>query len=435
MFLKIIVSIIFVLQLAVPAWAANGAFLIGYGAKAIGVGGAAVAFPQDRLIGAVNPAGMAYVSDGYDAGARLMSFIRNASLDCRGIGGCDSVVKDRSGHDVFLVPNFGWNKHVSDAVAVGVSVYANGGINTSYGRGFFDEAGARIMGGRPGDAGFPGSAKLGIDFSQLLIAPAIAWRIHPSHTIGLSPVIALQRFSVRGLGSFAGISTDPSSVSERGTDYEPGIGARIGWIGDVLPGVRLGAQYTTRIWVAKTTKYNGFLAGDGDLDGPPHWSIGLAWEATPSITLAFDFQRILWDSVDAVSNPGPTSAELLGTITAERLLGADDGIGFGWIDQSVFKLGLRYRASDRFTLRAGWNHNSSQIPNRETLVNIMAPATMNDNATVGGSWKFSGGGELSLTYKHAFKKTNHDRNTAFFGAPARISIYMHMLDVSWAKDF
>ena len=206
-------------------------------------------------------------------------------------------------------------------------------------------------------------------------------------------------------------------------------------MGDVIPGVRLGAQYTSRIWVARTTKYNGFLAGNGDLDGPPHWSVGVAWEATPDLTFVFDFQRILWDSVDAISNPGPTTAELLGVIAPERMLGGEHGIGFGWGDQSIFKLGVRYRPIERLTLRLGWNHASSQIPNRETLVNILAPATMNDNATVGASWKIASGGEVSMTYKHAFKKTNRDRSTAFFGAAASASIYMHMLDISWSKDF
>jgi long-chain fatty acid transport protein len=149
----------------------------------------------------------------------------------------------------------------------------------------------------------------------------------------------------------------------------------------------------------------------------------------------FDYQRILWDSIDAISNPGPTAAELAGVITPERLFGADDGLGFGWIDQSVFKFGIRYRHNDQLTLRAGWNHGSSQIPNREALFNIIAPATINDNATLGGGWKFGDIGELSFTYMYAFKKTNHDRSSEFFGTAVRHSIYEHSIDMSWSKDF
>ena len=56
-----------------------------------------------------------------------------------------------------------------------------------------------------------------------------------------------------------------------------------------------------------------------------------------------DYQRILFGSVDVLSNPGPSAAELSGMITRDRLLGASNGIGFGWNDQSVFKLGANYR--------------------------------------------------------------------------------------------
>ena len=418
-----------------PALATNGYFMIGYGAKAIGVGGAGVAFPQDRLAGAVNPAGMVLVPGGYDAGLRVITAIREARIDCRGIGACDAVVEDRSARDLFLVPNFGWNRHVSDGIAIGVTVYGNGGINTTYGRALFDEAGARILGGRPGTPGFPGNGKLGVDFSQVFIAPSLAWRIHPAHTIGISPIMAVQRFSIRGLESFERLSKDPSSVSNRATDYKLGGGVRVGWIAELHTSFRIGAQYTSRIWIGRSTKYNGLLAGNGELDAPPQWSVGLSWDATPQLTIVFDFQRILWGSVDAISTPGPTAAELAGTITPARLLGATGGIGFGWIDQSIFKLGARYRCNDRLTLRAGWNHGSSQIPNRETLFNTISPATTNDNAALGGSWGFVGGSELSLTYMHAFKKTNRDRSTALFGAAARNSIYENMIDVSWSKDF
>ncbi|MGE4615569.1 MAG: hypothetical protein AAEJ43_00945 [Gammaproteobacteria bacterium] len=91
------------------ALATNGYFMIGYGAKAIGVGGAGVAFPQDRFAGAVNPAGMALVPGGYYAGLWVITAIREASIDCRGIGACDAVVEDRSArtfhddHDTHIV--------------------------------------------------------------------------------------------------------------------------------------------------------------------------------------------------------------------------------------------------------------------------------------------------------------------------------------------
>ncbi|MFT4562397.1 MAG: long-chain fatty acid transport protein [Gammaproteobacteria bacterium] len=430
-------KIIFVIALFAPSltFATNGYFMIGYGAKSIGLGGAGVALPQDRLVGAINPAGMAYVEDGFDAGIRVLAAVRNASIDCRGVFACDQVVKDRSARDLFLIPNFGWKRSLSEKFVVGVTVYGNGGINTTYGRAFYDESAARILGGNAATPGFPRTGKFGVDFTQLYIAPSVSWKFHPAHTLGISPILAMQRFSIRGLESFERLSADPSSTSSRGTDYEVGGGVRIGWVGDLTSNVRLGAQFTSRIWTGRLTKYNGLLANGGEMEAPPHWTIGGAWDATEKLTLVFDYQRILFGSIDALSNPGPTAAELGGAITAARRLGGSHGIGFGWNDQSVFKFGARYEINEQLTLRTGWNHGSSQIPNREALLNIIAPATINDNATVGGSWEFSGIGELSFAYMYAFKKTNHDRSSEFFGTAVRHSIYEHSLDFSWSKNF
>ncbi|NNF95719.1 MAG: long-chain fatty acid transporter, partial [Halobacteria archaeon] len=43
------------------AYATNGMFLIGYGTKARGTGGVAIAMPQDAIAGAVNPATISFV--------------------------------------------------------------------------------------------------------------------------------------------------------------------------------------------------------------------------------------------------------------------------------------------------------------------------------------------------------------------------------------
>ena len=53
------------------ASAINGYFAIAYGAKMTGMAGAAIAFPEDTLTGAVNPAGMSQV-EGLDIGARFL---------------------------------------------------------------------------------------------------------------------------------------------------------------------------------------------------------------------------------------------------------------------------------------------------------------------------------------------------------------------------
>jgi long-chain fatty acid transport protein len=431
---RILAAAALTLVLSPTVSATDGYFMIGYGAKSVALGGATVSFPQDRVASANNPAGMALVPAGWDGGLRFLSGIREAELDCRGIGGCDTIVQDRSDRDLFIVPNAGWNKHLTDRLTIGLSTYGNGGINTSYGRALYDETVARIAGQQPGSPGFPSRGKLGADFSQLYIAPTVAWKINLANTVGIAPLFNVQRFSVRGLQSFARLSREPSSVSNRNTEYDLGIGVRIGWIGELRPDLRLGAQYTSRNWVTGSDEYEGLLAG-GNFDAPSNFSVGMSWDVTPALTLAFDYQRILWEDIDALANRGPSMAELTGNIAPERLFGAANGIGFGWIDQSVYKLGVRYRVAERLTLRGGWNHATSQIPDHESLINVLAPATIKDNVAIGASWRFAGGSELSVTYQHALKKINRDPSSELFGTPVTIWIYENFLDFSWSHDF
>ena len=90
--------------------ATNGMFLIGYGTKSRGVGGVAIAMPQDSIAGAVNPATISYVGSRVDAGADL--FLPRAESE---LG--DEKVKSRA--DTFLMPAMGGVYQFNRKVAFG----------------------------------------------------------------------------------------------------------------------------------------------------------------------------------------------------------------------------------------------------------------------------------------------------------------------------
>ena len=415
--------------------ATNGYFSIGYGAKSMSMTGAGVAHPQDTLSAAQNPAGMSYVEPGFDAGARILGTSREAELDCTGIGFCDTSVSDRSNQEVFLVPNLGYRRKSSGKFAFGISTYGNGGINTNYHRNLYTEAGARIAGATPGTPGFPPMETLGANFSQLIFAPALSYKIHDKHVIGVAPLLGLQQFRIRGLRSFSALSTDPTSLSNRGTSWTYGVGVRIGWIGEISRSLKLGASWSSKIYMARFEKYNGLLANNGDFDAPEHFTFGLAWEAKENLTLVVDVQRILFENVRTLGNLGPTAMELAGMIDADRLLGAENGIGFGWRNQTVLKIAADYRVNDKWTLRAGYNHGTSQIPDSQMLFNLISPATINDNIAAGVSYRPDRATEFSLAIMCAFKKTGTADNTAFFGTRAQGWIYQGSIDLSYARKF
>ncbi|ROH84457.1 long-chain fatty acid transporter [Pseudomethylobacillus aquaticus] len=369
------------------AHATNGYFAHGYGIKALGIGGVGIALPQDALAAATNPAGMALVGDRIDLGLTWFNPDRDVTL--RNTAGGSGALDGRyDGNDTehFFIPEFGYNRVVSDQVTLGVSVYGNGGMNTDYKNGipYFNGTGSRT----------------GIDYAQLIVAPTATWRLNERNVIGLSLNLAYQRFEARGLQNFDNpfFSASPGKVTDNGHDNSYGAGLRLGWIGQVNDAVTLGATYQTKTYMSKFDKYRGLFAEGGDIDIPANYGVGIAIKTTPRLTIAADVQRILYSDVDAIGNLS------LSNLFAGNAVGSANGPGFGWQDVTVFKLGAQYAYSDSLTLRAGYDHSSQPIRRSETLFNILAPGVVQDHVTLGATWTLQNKAELSFFFAHAFSE-------------------------------
>lgn len=175
------------------ASATDGYFSHGYGMKAKGRGGASTAMTTDTFGGANNPATMVWVGDRIDAGVDWFRPNRSASR-VGSTGGFGFVDGQANGNETenFLVPEFGYNKLLNPNLSLGVTIYGNGGMNTDYPAGQTD-TGACTVGVPSGVRGsnlLCGSGNLGVDLSQLIIAPTLAYKFAPAHSLGISPLIA-----------------------------------------------------------------------------------------------------------------------------------------------------------------------------------------------------------------------------------------------------
>ena len=63
----------------------------------------------------------------------------------------------------------------------------------------------------------------GIDFSQLFIAPTIAYKVTPQHSLGASVIFAYQRFAAKGLQGFAGFSSRSVMTTSNSTSVKARI--------------------------------------------------------------------------------------------------------------------------------------------------------------------------------------------------------------------
>lgn len=326
------------------ALATNGYFAHGYGTKSKSMTGAGVALPQDTLAAATNPSGMVMAGESFDGGAAI--FQPNRSYTYEGPSPFFATAAQESDSDPFYIPHFGINWMVEENTSVGVSVFGNGGMNTDY--------------AQPVYAG--GSGRTGINLSQLFIATTYAIRVG-SIAYGVSGIVAYQQFSAEGLQAFDNplFSSNPGSVTNNGDDTANGIGIRLAILADVTPEIAVGFSYQPEIDMSKFESYSGLFAEQGDFNIPSTWTLGAAWKPTAEITLALDYQRISYSEVAAIGNPGEsligagTSAEAPVSLPEGTRLGEDNGLGFGWEEIDVIKLGAALALNDDWTVRLGWN--------------------------------------------------------------------------------
>jgi long-chain fatty acid transport protein len=418
-----IAALVAIAAVSGSAFATDGYFAHGYGMKAKGMGGAATAMAVDSFGGANNPASMVWVGDRLDVGVDLFAPKRSIErTGSTGFGtGMDGSVS--SGSNLFLIPEFGYNKMLGWDMSAGITVYGNGGMNTDYDGGQI--AAATSCGNAPGGfnaaSGQPGpynllcgAGKLGMNLEQLIIAPTFAMKVNKNHSFGGSLLIGYQKFRAYGLSAFYGYTPSASAlipyatgnfVSDRGNDSSWGYGLKLGWMGKVSETVTLGASYTTKMKMKKFDKYKELFAEQGGFDMPESLNLGISVKATPALTVAADYQRINYGDIASVANSSRTAADGAPAGGIASSLGCSTCRGFGWSSVDVFKLGFEYQYNSNLILRAGYNHTDNPIQTRDVTFNMIAPGVVKDHVTLGFTYNVSKDSELTMAYMHAFKNS------------------------------
>jgi len=367
---------------ATSTHATDGYFDYGYGVQAKGIGGAGVAFPQDSLAPASNPAGDAFLDNRFDAGLTYFRPDRSASLGSNQYEG--------NGIQNFFIPEIGYKHSITTNLAFGLAIYGNGGMDTDYSQHLF------------------GSSNTGIDLEQGFIAPTLAYKLNDNNAIGIDPIFALQRFKAHGLEGFG--------VNSSGYDYSYDGGVRIGYTGKWTDWLTVGATYQSRIFTTSFNDYKNLFAEQGSFDIPSNFAVGVAVKPLKQVTFALDVEHIFFSEVKAVGNN-------LSAATFASGLGSNNGPGFGWRDVTAVKTGIAYDATKSLTLRVGYNYSTQPIPDNQTYFNILAPAVVQHHVTAGVTWRFNKNWEASAFYAHAFEQSVNGSGN-YFGPPANANLKM-----------
>lgn len=395
--------IIVIVGSGTPAWATDGYFSNGYGTQCKGMAGACAARAQDALAAANNPASMYWAGHRYDLGLNFFRPLRSFTVEGApsGAPGTFGLAPGtvESGSRLFLVPSFGANWRVRESTSFGISMFGNGGMNTNYA--------APVFGSRPA----------GVDLMQLFVVPTVAQRFAGKHSIGVSPILAWQRFKAEGLGAFAPFSSDPARLSNTGYSQSAGFGVKVGYMGELHPRLSAGAYYQSRIKMGKFDRYRGLFAEGGGFDIPPAFTAGVTVRASSKLSISSDVERILYSSVKSVGNP------MLPNLMQARL-GDANGPGFGWKDVTVGRFGAELTPAREWTLRGGFSTAGQPVPASEVLFNILAPGVIQRHVTVGMTRALPGGKAFHFALVHAFESKVRGANP--LEAPGRQTIQLKM---------
>ena len=363
-----------VLSIPQVAHATDGYFVNGMGAKAKGAGGVAIAMADDAVAIAANPAAAVELGNRFDVGFEVFVPKRGAEIS-------NSAAFDGewsgNGANPFVLPELAYVRQLNDTFAAGIVINGNGGMNTKYERNPF---------GPEEDFG-----PAGVNLRQIFITPTLAARLGEGHSIGVSPIVMLQSFSMTGIEPFTQASAAPTKMTDQGDDWSTGAGLRVGYLGQLGPAVKFGAFYQTKVWAKPFESYAGLFANGGDFDVPASWGGGISVKATDKLTLGADYKRIEYSGVASVGNP----------LAINLPFGADGGPGFGWQDIDVVKFGAVYKANDKLTLRVGYGRSDNPVPESEAFLNLLAPCVVTDHFTAGATVKLKDKLELTGYVMHA----------------------------------
>lgn len=444
-----------------PALATNGYFLPGAGFRSQGMGGVGIAYGRDSLSIAANPANITQTGMRGDLGFGVFNPERHAAtgsasgvLNPNGtpaVGAYGFDASTESDMKYFIMPEMGMTMPLTENLHAGIAFVGNGGMNTSYPLNFFSFT--TVNPNVP-----PKDSKIGVDMMQLLVPITIGYKVNEHHSVGVALQLAETRFRAYGLEAFKlfdqtfgyTITSDPNHLTGQGYDYSYGAGVKLGWLGNFLDDrLTLGLAYTSRTYMTKFDKYRGLFAEQGGFDIPENYGVGITIKPKKNLVISADVTRIMYADIASIGNRGPGTSktpynnnqtnQLNGIISIPNAiyeLGNDQGMGFGWNNQTVYKFGVQYGVNNKLLVRAGYNYGHSPIPNDQLTFNTLAPAVVERHYTTGFTYRHSDQLEITGTYLYAASHSQCSPARQNIIGSACINMHQNMfaLSMGWMLD-
>ena len=387
-----------VLLLAVlPAHAANGMNMIGFGPESVGMGGADLALTASPCSMNINPAGIAQTGQAeFEFGLSPM----NPSLSHS-----DEMGNDR-GDDLqrYPTPYVGYT-HPLNRVTLGIGLFVQGGMGAEYddlATPFSRMANSGLLPSVffDGDV-IPAGDDTKTKITHAKLTPTVAWRVRPTLTMGVALNVSYATAEMKLFPETSVVADLDGSGAAGDSTSDVFFGMHLEDASSFGYGLRFGVQYregpfsvagaystkTSLDLDGGTMTMNLTAAGLGkvhydaelaDFGWPQQAGLGLAYRISPRFLIAGDVDWIDWaDAIETIT------IELENPDVPQAPPSRQIPFRMDWESQWVWALGAEITPAPDWVVRMGYNHGDTPIP-AESLRPLF-PAIAEDHVTGGFS--------------------------------------------------
>lgn len=425
------------------AFATNGMNMEGYGPVATGMGGASFAYDNGTAGVINNPATLALM----EANARFDLAIGLLGPDITATSPQGSPADSTA--TAFFMPAFGYTRRSGDFV-YGAAVFGQGGMGCEYkpdswrGLGFDLVNRTEVSVGRAiiplayrvNDRLTVGATAdfvwAGMDLQMAMSGAQFFDLVDPTQqvfgrasgslvtgfqqmmmTLPMGTNVDYAYFDFSNSSDFTGEAQGYGFAAKLGLTYQFNDEVTFGLtyhgktdLGDLdAPGNHLAFQLNIPGMGVMPQTLNGTIKVD-DFEWPAMLGAGFAFRPNSDWLLVADIRHVFWADVMkqfSMSFTADNDASVNGNFAGAVM---DSVLYQDWDDQTIIQLGASYRATEKLTLRGGFNTGNNPVPN--DYLNCLFPAIIKTHITGGLGYAFDAKNsvDFSMTYAPEVKATS-----------------------------
>jgi len=252
----------------------------------------------------------------------------------------------------------------------------------------------------------PDTLYQGSSFERQYFAPGIEHQLGENGILGVSAVIAYQRYSAANLGLFAASTPDQNPMLNSAlqvdsfANYSPyqesgyGTGVRLAVRQEVVSGIALDAGFQSRIDMEEFAAYRGVYSQPADLDIPARARVGLELQASERSWLNVAVERVLYSDINAFPSRYLPNRFL-------SMLGDSTSPSFNWEDLTVYSVGFAWSDGKDQQWHIDLSTRTQPSPSSQLLSRALSGDLANSAMVVGYSRRTGDRSRLNLNAAYA----------------------------------